>query len=62
MPEKKQFSKQDAILRVLDARTGSLSPDQVTIEYLQALKINVQIWLDAISDANTEFFNSGLGE
>lgn len=51
-----KYTEQDAIHRVLDARTGSLAPDFITSGYLETLRINVQNWLDAINDAKDKFY------
>jgi len=59
----KKYTKQDAIHRVLDARTGSLAPDHITLEYLEVLQINIQNWLDTIIDDKNQFIiNKGKEE
>jgi hypothetical protein len=39
-------TKEDAYLRMLDARTGSL--DAYTMEYLKALRVGIQSWLNIV--------------
>ena len=45
------YSIEDAKTRVLLARVSSLDEEEINPEYLNALRVSVQSWLDAIDAA-----------
>jgi len=49
-----KYTRQDAIIRLLPSQTGSLTKERIPLSYLNSLEIQLQNWLDRISEARID--------
>ncbi len=49
--EEKKYTREDAFLRITQAKTGSLAKHLVTYGYLLKLRVELYLWIEQVDEA-----------